>query len=288
MRHLISSLFVLTLTLNTGCLVDIRPDSLLKDNLEHVELERRGRALLDEAAKAHGQDAWQEVTTYSVSMRDTWQGFLIKRQSPWPESEVDVTLHHLANTFDAQAILESGAHEGEVWGMQSWRTYTMASEGQQAVFAEHAHIAFILPAIQYLQEFIFRTHRAPIVRAAGEVMVRGKVYESVLVTWEKLEAHTGADQYMVYLEPETHHVAKIQYTVRDAFRFVQGTIHFDDLRDVDGVLWPFTQSVTLGLDDDPATDYAHLMKLGEVTLNEVSPERFRVDPGISKMGDAKP
>jgi hypothetical protein len=71
-------------------------------------------------------------------------------------------------------------------------------------------------------------------------------------------------------------------------RFLQGTIHFDDFRLIEGVWVPFTQSVTLSLQDDPAHDYTHLMTLSAMRFNEVDPGLFRVDPNLTAPGDHKP
>lgn len=278
---------ILILAMTTGCIADIRPDMLQSPELDQAPLEARGRALLTQVADAHGEEAWSQVKTYTMEVHDRWQGMLVKRQSPWGEPEVDLTLNYLAGTFDGRAVMRSGQHEGETWGVQSWQTYVVDTQGT-ARFAHDDDIAFIVPALHYLQEFVFRAGTAPIVLDAGEDKVGDTLYQRVFVTWHNLEPHMEADQYIMYINPDTHRVAKIQYTVRDAMRFLQGTIHFDDFRLIEGVWVPFTQSVTLSLQDDPVNDYLHLMTLRSMRFNEVDPSIFRVDPKLEAPGDRKP
>lgn len=284
-----SSLYslIFTLIMVTGCISDIRPDALQQENLDQGSLEVRGRALIAQTTKAHGKEAWDHIETYTLEMHDRWQGVFIKRQSPWGQPEVDVTLHYLAGTFDGQAVIRSGKHEGETWGIQSWHTYTIPEKGT-AEFEQDDGITFILPAIHYFQEFVFRANTAPIVLDAGEREIRGTLYKRVFITWNKIEPHMDADQYIMYIDPDTHRVAKIQYTVRDAMRFLKGTIHFDDFRLVEGVWVPFTQAVTLSVDADPVNDYAHLMTLSSMRVNEVEPGSFRINPKLEEGGDRKP
>lgn len=268
-----------------GCTADIRPDTLLEEHANASTQERKGRQLLAQAAQAHGAGAWSEVQTYSMDVHDSWKG-MARMFNPWPAKDVHVRLSYRPNSFDGRATFLKGDLKGTTWGLQSWKTYTQQGT-KPAAFASNDDAAFILPAIQYLTEFVFRDHSAQLVRYAGPQTLAGVRYERVFVTWNSLDPSTEVDQYIAYINPKTNKMEKIFYTVRDSMRMATGVIHFEDVRDVNGVSMSFKQSITLGIEDDP-NDYAHRITLKSVVFNDPSLETFRVNPKLGLGQDAKP
>ena len=275
----------LSVTLMMGCTADIRPDTLLEEQANASAQESKGRRLLEQAAQAHGAQAWRQVDTYSMVLTDSWQG-VARMLNPWPDSEVKVRLSYHAGSFDGRATFLSGEHKGTTWGLQAWKAYTQRAN-KPAVFEPDDDISFILPAIQYLTEFVFRDHSKQVVRYAGPQEVGGVRYERVFVTWNTLEPSTDVDQYVVYIHPKSHRVEKIFYTVRDTMRAATGAIHFEDVRDVNGVKMSFKQSITMGIEDDPE-DYAHRIVLKSVALNQPALDVFRANPKLPLGRDSKP
>lgn len=283
--HLISAP-VLCLALS-ACTASLRPATVAVSPPD-VEAEARGRQILARAADKHGMKAYRRTQTLSYRMQDHWQGLLAILGNPWPDAQVDLMMTFRTGSFDGRAELLSGEARGEVWGLQAWKSYK-ARPGEAAVFEADDDLRFILPAVQYLLEFPFRAQGAEIISYAGEAEVAGRTYELVFVTWGDYEAHTGADQYVAYVDKETGLIRKVQYTVREFARFAVGTIHYDDLRDVGGLVLPMTQTVT-GAPDDDLEDYLHRMTLvpDSVRLNEVPRERLIVDVNLPTLGDEKP
>lgn len=279
------SILALLFTL-AGCAADLRPDSLKLRSQPRAHDEEKGRALLARAAQQQGAQAWSQHQAYTLVLRDQWSGLMPKLLNPWPSSDVRVRVSFRANSFDARAEFLSGDEAGLIWGLQSWKTYE-AEPGQPIKFKDNDDAAFILPALQYLMEFIFREHGEQLVVYAGAEVVRGKRYERVFLTWRSLEPSDEVDQYMVYLDGESGRAEKIFYTVRDMMDAATGAIHFDDWRVIDGISVPFRQRVTFDVHDDPA-DYAHMVTIESITWGTPTPTTFFVDPKLSKMDDAKP
>ena len=268
-----------------GCAADIRPDALKTLERPKPDAEARGRALLARAAEVHGRATWEGVRTYTVTLQDDWQGLMPRMLSPWPETDAHVRMSFLAGSFDARVEFLDGAMKGKLWGMQSWKTYT-AEPGKEPTFTPNDDARFIMPALQYLFEFHFRDHSGQVVSYAGPETVRGKEYERVFVTWEGLEPSSKVDQYMVYIDPKTGQVRKIFYTVREIMDMATGAIHFEDLREVDGVLFPYMQYVTFDVHDDPKA-FAHRVTVESVQWNAPAASAFVVDADLTPMGDEK-
>lgn len=270
----------------TGCAADIRPDTLREVTKPSAADEAKGRALLARAAQVQGAQAWEQVKTYTLVMRDQWQGVMPKLLNPWPQSDVKLKMSFRADSFDARAEFLSGDEQGTIWGLQSWKTYEI-KRGGAAEFKDNEDAAFIMPALQYLFEFTFREHDSQVVTYAGSEVVRGVRYERVFLTWEGLNPSDEVDQYMVYVDEKSGRVEKIFYTVRDIMDSATGTIHFDDWRNVEGISVPFRQRVTFDVHDDPS-DYAHMVTLTSATWNSPPVETFFVDDKLPRIGDEKP
>lgn len=224
------------------------------------------------------------MRSYRAQLHDTWQG-IATLFNPWPSDDVRATVTFHANTFDARADFHMDDARGTSWGLQAWRSYVIDAQGTR--LHDSDDIRFILPAIQYLQEFAFRALDGTMVAYAGTEDIGGVTYERVLVTWDALTPTMRHDQYIAYIHPERGLIEKIHYTVRDAGRFVSGTAHLRDFRAIDGLLMPHWQAVTFNPHDDPEADYAHLMIFSELVLNPVEDAFFVVDPTLAPVGNAK-
>lgn len=269
-----------------ACTADIRPDQL-KDKLKPDKHDAtRGRALLQQAAQAHGVDTFNKVATYEMTLEDRWVGVMGKMGNPWPEDIVRVKLAYRARSFDGRATFLNTDHKGTVWGMQSWKTYEIRPKQTRPTFTDNDDARFILPAIQYLTEFIFRDHSKNVVSYAGSETLHGTKYERVFITWSSLEPSDKHDQYMIYINPKTKRVEKIFYTVRDFMDMATGAIHFEDMRNVNGVWFPFKQSVTTDVSDKPS-EFMHRITLKQVTINAPTVDTFEVNAKLRAMGDEK-
>ena len=267
-----------------GCRSDIRPDALRGIEQPSAGAEQRGRAMLARAAQVHGAEAFRAHEAYTMTVRDEWRG-MATMLNPWPADEVHVELSFRSNTFDARARFLEGDLSGSVWGMQSWRTYEEVP-GKARRFVDNDDARFILPAIQYLAEFVFRDHSGQVVAALDPIEIDGARYERVFLTWSSLEPSDDHDQYIVYLEPKTGRVAKIEYTVRDMMSMATGAIHFEEYARVEGVLVPMRQSVTFAAVDSPDS-YAHRITVERVMFGEPGVDAFVVDDGLDALGDEK-
>ena len=138
------------------------------------------------------------------------------------------------------------------------------------------------PALQYFAELPYRLSQASVIRDAGPERLGDVEYQRVFVTWNDTQPRSEFDQYLAYIHPETRRIDKVHFTVREQFRFVTGTMHFADFREVDGLVFPFRQTLTETPDDD-VTDFLHEITVKEVRFGRV--DRHALQPAGGEFGD---
>lgn len=241
-----------------GPLADLRPPSITIE--PQPDREARGRALLQTAWEAVGGDKTMARPAARFRFRDHWQGFLATLFNPWPSGDQEADFVVRTHSFDSRAHLINGPEAGVTWGIddsQGWRLV----DGQRAP-SDDPKLRFMLPTVHYFMEIAQRLTEAPIARWVGTETIGTETYEVVYATWKTAEAHDGADQYLVYIDPKTGRIAKTKYTVREIARFATGTCHLEDYREVDGVMIPHRMTVTPEPGDDVEA-YLHRMTVSD-------------------------
>lgn len=284
---LLSALFWLT-----GCSISDLRDEQLKSQGISEHATQQGRQLLHDAAQKHGLNAWRAFTTSEAVFTDTWAGLMGKVMTHWPEAAQQAKMQAIVNTFTSRVELLDGEKKGEIWGIQAWAEYKQENAQAAAQFAPDDHIRFYLPTLQYFIELPFRALTAEYAAYMGEREYRGNTYDLVFITWGAPEPHMAADQYVIWINRSTGLIDLVHYTVRDAFRFVTGTMHYQDYREIQGVQVPFKQTVTMGGPGDAEfpldENYMHQIILQQFSFDAVPRAAPLPDPQREPLGDRKP
>jgi len=290
--YFVLGLFALILL--SGCkMVDLQTVDMKGDGLTS-EAAQKGQVLLETAWKAQGMDKLHEHKTYSVTAVDHWKGLMGKMGKVWPESKGTMELRYAVGSFDSQVEFLDGKEEGLIAGLQSWNYYEI-EPGQDVAFKEkpNERIQFGLSAFHYFFELSDRLKRAPIVTYAGEKEHKGKVYDLVFATWETTEPHMEHDQYVLWIDKETGMLEYSEYTVRDNYlRFpgwksFYGSIHFDDFREINGVMIPFQQTVFLNSPKKKEHKYIHQLQISDFAFDTFDVTELNQNPEIDLIGDSK-
>lgn len=251
----------------------------------------RGRELLLQVAERHGLAAWKAFKTARFVSVDEWAGFTGRFTGWWPVQKQRFRFDTLLGTFTSRVELLDGPKAGQVMGVQSWKGYGVSSTGARVEPAEDALSTFYLPTLQYFAELPFRILSAQYITYGGERELNGSTYQLIYATWGSLEANPENDQYELWINEDTLLVEKCFYTVRDAFKGAVGTIHFDDYREVQGVMVPFLQTVTLASPESTLypveNNFFHQMRLESAGFDSFPPEKLIVYPNQTP-GDFKP
>lgn len=228
------------LTAKLLTLSDIRPDTLREGIAAESTLEAR-RILSLLAARYGGLDRYRQRGATQVEYTDEWASGIMRRfGSPWqPGERLRFTF---ANGSDNSRLdFLSGPRQGQSWGIQQWQTYEVRAG--QRTFAANKDIKFWLPTIEYFIEMPFRIGDAQIAAHAGAKALKDQTYDLVYLTWGSPAPQRHIDQYVAWIRRSDGILEFVEYTVRDIAPFMTGCIHYEDWRDIDGILLPFRMTV---------------------------------------------
>ncbi len=222
---------------------DIRPDSLSKGISK--DAARKGRFWLERSALAHGGRArWRQLRDARFVLTDSWPNPVVRATSmDWPKDDQKLELAFLTGKDNGRLTFLDGPTEGAVWGVQNWVTWTQPKGGKPA-YAPDDTVKFWVPTITYFLELPFRLPEGGVVAYAGEETLFGRPHAKIYVTWGSGEADPKVDQYVVYIDQETHLVGCVFYTVRDMMPGVTGAMRYQDYRDVEGLKIAFEMTAT--------------------------------------------
>jgi len=265
----------------TACLADIRP-SEIDPAAEQAERAEEGRALLAAAAEAHGGIArWRALQTTELLFRDDWYG-MAQAFNPWPSASIRAHVVQKTATFDSRVRFLSGEEAGLLWGLEQGSAYTAVGD-DPPVPSDDGDIRFMLPTTQYFLDLPFRIPEAEHVRSVGERTVGGETFDVVYATWGSIAANGDFDQYLLFLDQQTHRIDKVQYTVREIAPFVGGTCHLMDQRQIDGLWIPHEMVVTASPDEDPSGGGMHRMVVEAIRHGTVDPDSWELREGVEPL-----
>jgi len=230
-----------------GCgLKDIRPDGWQTAFADDAA-EARGKEILAAMAEAHGGlEAFAAHRTVVIELEDTFPNPVLRMfTSPWPADPIRLRQEILIPGENSRLELLNSPAVGDVWGIQNWATYRQKS-GREIEFVDDATIKFWLPTLGYFFQAPFRLHEASVVRDLGRVDVGGRSYDRVFLSWNTAEPQKDVDQYIAYIDAETHLLTFLEYTVREMGGFVSGTMHYRDHETIDGIVVARTMALVEG------------------------------------------
>jgi hypothetical protein len=271
-RAVTPSLLALVATASGACdqlipLSDLRPPALRESAPLPKDVER-GRAVLAEAATAHGGHLWRRHDTWEVVLEDRWSDdWWIARRSPWPDGATWLKFQFAPGSSDGRVEFLDGPEQGTIWGLAGGRTYAVAPGGP-VQWGKADRMASRLPTMQFLIEFPQRITEAEWVTYVGKQDLEGRTVDVVFASWGTTSPDPTYDQFLVYVDQETRHIAAMQYTVRKSGRTLVGHRFWSDLRPVDGVLIPYFQ--TSRREFDRNADVVHSFYVRELAFDTVS------------------
>lgn len=277
-----------------SCKANLLPSSV-KKNTNQIELEEKGKALLEASSKAQGFDHFNKHEVYEFVTEDHWQGPMAGMGKLWSNKKTRMLFRYVPNTFDATVEFLDGKKKNKVAGLQSWNYYEKESNQSEANFnvKSNARYIFGMAAFQYFTEISQRLSNAPIIRYAGEKQFKGTEYELVYVTWESIKPNKDYDQYIVYINKNTKVIEYLSYTLRDNYlkmpgaAVFYGTVHFDNYQEVDGFMVPFEQYVFLGKPKKNDQKYIHKLTLESFQFDGFDAKELYPNSAIESIGDSK-
>lgn len=241
-------LFVLFLILTSVVIyslyyaLDIRTASLL-DGVEAADY-KKGRALIAEMETAYGgKEQWKAYKEGTFIQLADWYGR--KAISHWDTLPQRFVLHCELGTNNSELKLLNGPNTGIRWGIENGESYSI-HPNQEKKAEEYNRYSDKLLFKSYWFQFPFRIGEAEFISYAGEAIIEGQAYDLVFATWGSEEANTTYDQFILYLNKETHLIDWLYFTVRDKVPAVPICAKFGNFKYVDKILLAHDQYVMQG------------------------------------------
>ncbi|MEM7136758.1 MAG: hypothetical protein AAF500_09285 [Myxococcota bacterium] len=262
---------------------DIRPDGMRSVRGDDAEARER----LEEVRAAHGASAWENYGVMEVAFDDDWPFWLTRTAlSPWDVPEQQLRAKLLRRSWTTEMTLLNGDQPGKRWGVQSWKTWTAPPSGV-ASFEPSWVIRTMVPGLRYFLELPLAQDTATLVQDAGEVTVGDETYERLYVTWRRASPQRDLDQYVLWIEPDSGLVERVDFTIRALSGLAVARADFRDYRDFGGVKVP-SEIVIDGVLPTGHTLPVHIIRVHEVVWDSATPDSLKPDPSLVDLGEVKP
>ena len=262
-----------------GCAITDLRTELVKTQPD----EARGRALLDSAWKAYGGTAWDSLESYSYLLHDHFYGFVGKQGNPYPGDTAWMQCAFLPYTFTGKVTFTEGKWKGLSWGLQAWQPYVIEAGTQEPVLKKDKDISFWLPTYQYFFELPLRLRSATVVSYAGIGEMDGKKYELVFASWNRAAPQRDIDQYVVWINPDSKLIERVDYTIRDVYPFLKGTLKYKDFEPIG----PFRIPTYMPVSSNLQKGLLHEIFITRFVPNRPPREEVLVLPGHEPKRDSK-
>lgn len=256
------AIFLLT-ALSAGCagMADIRPESL-KAAPPSPSAESLGRRLVSGMMDAHGGlDRWRSFNFIHARAQDEWFSKLFfALAAPYTENPEQVVLSAYTQKFPSARIeFPGGKNAGHTWVVEE-QTIRMKepnfppqskSEADDRFFATFVHNFLLWPNVPFL---LATADKAVHI---GEAQWEGRSYDKVLIAWGDYAPQANSDQWILWINQESHLLERVWFTIRMAGERQVGGYNLREFHDVQGMKIATVYEGLLDLDDDPLHTYTY-------------------------------
>ncbi|MEM7435821.1 MAG: hypothetical protein AAF436_11765 [Myxococcota bacterium] len=262
---------------------DVRPDGARAARGDDAEARQR----LQEVRAAHGASAWEGYRVMEVTFDDVWPFWLTRAAlSPWDVPGQQLRAKLLRRSWTTEVTLLNGDQPGERWGVQSWKTWTAPPSGAPS-FEPSWLIRTTVPGLRYFLELPLAQDTATLVQDAGKATVGDDTYERLYVTWRQASPQRDLDQYVLWIDPDSGLVRRVDFTIRALSGLAVASADFRDYRDFGGVKVP-SEIVIDGVLPTGHTLPVHTIRVHDVVWDSATPDSLKPDPSLVDLGEAKP
>lgn len=221
---------------------DIRNDFLKTGITE--ESKRKGMQLLQKMEDAYGgRNVWDSLSTGEFIQIADWYG-----RTPlahWDTLPQRYRLLASLGTNDCELELLNGPNAAQMYqiaGEEFWQKYGVSEWENLERNSYYEKMIFK----NYWFQFPFRIGEASIISFAGKEEIEGKSYDLLYATWGQEEANSTYDQFLLYLNEESHLMEYLYFTVREKMESQGLTARFDSFAQAGPLILPYSQFVSLG------------------------------------------
>ena len=224
-------------------MADLRNDFLKKGlTPENV---KKGKALitkLEDACGGYGN--WKKYSTAHFTQTADWYD----NETNWTINPQEFQMSCSIGGSDGTLTLLNGPQKGITWKIKNGMTYTQDGKPDKK---SHQMVWHKQSYKSYWFQFPFKIREAEFISYGGQREIKGVNYNIVYATWYSDGPNSKYDQFMLYLNPETHQLDWLEFTLRDRFSMATGISQFSNYQENNGIRLPMSQFITMGTLDKP-------------------------------------
>ncbi|MCG6916081.1 MAG: hypothetical protein LJE89_00910 [Deltaproteobacteria bacterium] len=260
---LLVSLLILTMGCSTA---DLSSDKV-KDPETQPTLREKAREVLEKSLKARG--GYSTYTSYhSVRLQgsDVWHSSLVRFFTPVTEKEQKFEVVFSSSGSDIDYLYLSGKRKGEHIGIYKGKTYRTICREKE--FADSSKIRLYLEPLVHYFQWPYTLYESPVLLYAGKKNIANETYHLLFASSGGVAATPEDNQYVIYINTRTYYVDYLDFTLRSLFESYKGTLHYRDLRTVQGLVVPFFIGVSDAVEDK---DFVHEFYFSEIQFISKAP-----------------
>jgi len=219
-------------------IADIR-NSYLKKGISKEDIQKGKELITQLENAAGGYENWSSYSEATFTQTADWYD----NDTNWTINPQDFKLTSTIGSSDGQLTLLNGPMKDKSWKIKDGIVYN--SEGQkddvnqEMMWHKQSYKS-------YWFQLPFKIREADIIAYGGKRTIKGTEYNVVYATWHSEAPNSKYDQYMMYLNPETHQLEWLEFTIRDIFSMATAISQFSKHKTKDGFTLPMAQYITMG------------------------------------------
>lgn len=240
---------------------DLRPPELVASPPSTTD-ETRGREVLNAMVDAHGGiERWKAFNFVHAKVSDAWFSKMIfALVVPFADNPEYVILSAYTQRLpDGRLEFPGGENAGHTWVIRGDEFITKAP-GEAPVterLADDAIRSLLSMNFLFLPGMPFYLHTADRVSSLGRETIDGRVYDKIFLSWGDYAPQTNIDQWVVWVDAETHLLSYVHLTARQAGMSQQFVLRAYDYVDAQGLQVASKYDGIPEFGDDPLHTYAY-------------------------------
>lgn len=294
---MLTRIFIALLAVNflTSCsIANLQTDAMATG--QTIDLETKGRELLQMTYEKMGYDALKNVDVYEMTAHFNWSPVWSKMpMNALPGNKnKDIQFRFATNSFDGHLEFLEGPRTGQVKGIQSWESYQQDNATAPIKKLGSKRYPWGLTAYHYLTEGPMRLLGADIIRYAGEKEFNGKTYDLVFATWGDGTQKKKYDQWLLYINRETGFTDLTELTITDFFLPMPGgmknaTVQFPERTKTSIGAWlPVKTVIQLGRPKENIKKDVYTFTYRDFQFDSFNKKMIYPMEGLKLFGDSKP
>ena len=246
-----------------GCaseLADIRPERLRAKTPSEAE-QTQGRSAMTAMLKTHGYDAWKRYNFVHAKAADEWFNSLyFTLGAPYTENPEHAVVAAYTQRFpDARIEFTGGKNAGHVWavGGDRIRIKRPGEETKAQVTQDDAFFAAFVHNFPLWPNIPFQLATATHVTYLDSAKWEGKTFDRILIGWGGFEPSERTDQWILWVNQDTHILERVWFTIRLAGQSQVGGYNLREIKAIQGMKIATVCEGVLDLEDGPLHTYTY-------------------------------